>query len=343
MTATSGYDLLVKAGASLIDTEVLNPDTESTDAAKTRFLSANRDALRQARLALQQDCAVPLEFDADFFARHCDDYDAMRNLARGFALELKAAVSQEDLARAVDVGLDIFDLANAMRRGGLVVDALVAGCIEGIAVERVRHFHRRLGAEDASRLANGVLRTDTAREPFDDIVARDRKWEEVVDEPDPDFANMELPRTDDEEIDEEAEQIIRQGLQALANMPEDEFRAFETQLDQRKIAMTRLLAIESSLTAFHARHGRYPAELDGLVPDCIAAVPSDPFTGEPFKYRRTAQGFVAYSPGPTGKDSGGKFGGWFDIQGGGADLGVDMYDYEDVCCMVRERTTNGHE
>ena len=126
-----------------------------------------------------------------------------------------------------DIGLNIFDLANATRRGGLVVDALVAVAFEGIAIDRTRRIRRRLKPDDATRLANELLRIDAEREPFDETVDRDRKWEEAVsyrDEP-PDFINMEWPEAEGlEKLDADAEQALRQLLQSFADMPDDQRR-----------------------------------------------------------------------------------------------------------------------
>jgi hypothetical protein len=93
--------------------------------------------------------------------------------------------------------------------------------------------------------------------------------------------------------------------------------------------LLRLLALELALHCFHARSGLYPPDLSALAPLGIAAIPRDPFAGAEFKYRRTPTGFTVYSPGPTGQDSGGRWGGWLSVLSGEADLGVDMYDHED--------------
>jgi len=341
MAETAGYGLLVAAGSSLTGTEIFAADKEPSDGDTAEFLSANVEALELAREALRRDCTVPLKYESGFFEKQCEGYSPLRDLARSFALELNATVRLGDLARAIDIGLNIFDLANAVRRGGLVVDSLVAVAIEGIAIDRIRGFRRRLKADEATRLANELLRIDAEREPFEGIVARDCRWEEAVETPedDTDFLNTEWPGADEDGIDQETGQAVREMLQSFAELPDDHRRAFEKQIDDQNIAMMRLLALESGLIACHARNGVYPSDLTRLVPNCIAAIPTDPFTGAEFKYRKKDTSFVVYSPGPTGQDSGGNFGGWFNILAGAADLGVDMCDYENGCCIVNPRPT----
>jgi hypothetical protein len=54
------------------------------------------------------------------------------------------------------------------------------------------------------------------------------------------------------------------------------------------------------------RMGRYPESLEALVPDFLAGIPIDPFTGKSFVYRRKGEGFIVYSLGSNQKDDGGR-------------------------------------
>lgn len=76
------------------------------------------------------------------------------------------------------------------------------------------------------------------------------------------------------------------------------------QLEQARAAM-RLLRGELALAEFRAAHGSYPAsltELAGVPPLSL----TDPFSGQPLRYRRTGASYLLYSIGPDGKDDGGK-------------------------------------
>jgi hypothetical protein len=53
------------------------------------------------------------------------------------------------------------------------------------------------------------------------------------------------------------------------------------------------------------RHQTYPESLEHLVGEVITKVPTDPFTGNAFHYRREENGFVVYSVGKDGVDDGG--------------------------------------
>ena len=62
-----------------------------------------------------------------------------------------------------------------------------------------------------------------------------------------------------------------------------------------------------ALGMYRARNGRFPEKLDELAPDFIAAVPSDPFDGQPMRLKRTEHGLIVYSIGPDMTDHGGTF------------------------------------
>jgi hypothetical protein len=70
-------------------------------------------------------------------------------------------------------------------------------------------------------------------------------------------------------------------------------------------------AVETATTALaveqfrHARE-RLPDKLEELVPQFLAAIPTDPFDGAPLRYRRLANGYIIYSIDADGHDDGGK-------------------------------------
>jgi hypothetical protein len=61
-----------------------------------------------------------------------------------------------------------------------------------------------------------------------------------------------------------------------------------------------------ALSRFHLRHGNWPASLEALVPEFVAAVPHDYMAGKPLCYRLKGDGgYVLHSVGEDGKDDGG--------------------------------------
>jgi hypothetical protein len=57
---------------------------------------------------------------------------------------------------------------------------------------------------------------------------------------------------------------------------------------------------------YHRQHDRWPTSLDELVGTFLERVPTDPFDGQPLRYRLQDDGFVIYSVGVNGVDDGGQ-------------------------------------
>jgi hypothetical protein len=75
---------------------------------------------------------------------------------------------------------------------------------------------------------------------------------------------------------------------------------------RRKNALVRSLIACLAAERYRQARGTWPATLADLVPTELAAVPVDPFDGQPLRLRRLADGIVIYSVGPDQTDNGGK-------------------------------------
>jgi hypothetical protein len=61
-----------------------------------------------------------------------------------------------------------------------------------------------------------------------------------------------------------------------------------------------------ALKRYQLKYGKYPADLNSLVPEFVSTVPLDPVDGKPLRYRPNADGtFLLYSVGENGEDDGG--------------------------------------
>jgi hypothetical protein len=70
-------------------------------------------------------------------------------------------------------------------------------------------------------------------------------------------------------------------------------------------ARLRCTATSIAVERYRQKHQRWPQQLADLVPDFLAAVPSDPFTDAPLRYQRLEDGVVIYSIGRDREDGGG--------------------------------------
>jgi len=78
------------------------------------------------------------------------------------------------------------------------------------------------------------------------------------------------------------------------------------QLAARNQTMAKLAELVCALERYRLKNGSYPETLQMLTPDFIEKLPHDLITGEPFKYRRPADGqFLLYSVGWNEQDDGG--------------------------------------
>jgi hypothetical protein len=69
-----------------------------------------------------------------------------------------------------------------------------------------------------------------------------------------------------------------------------------------------MLAAKAGLACkiYKNKYGRYPENLDALVPEILDKVPIDPFTDKPLVYKLTAAEVLIYSLGSNEKDDGGR-------------------------------------
>lgn len=80
-------------------------------------------------------------------------------------------------------------------------------------------------------------------------------------------------------------------------------------LEKSATAVAALRAVEAAVAVERyrlAHNNALPDSLNQLVPQYSTAVPSDPFDGQPLRYRKASpEGFVVYSLGPDRQDDGG--------------------------------------
>jgi hypothetical protein len=67
---------------------------------------------------------------------------------------------------------------------------------------------------------------------------------------------------------------------------------------RRDRARLRCAMVALAVERYRLKHGVWPDDLLALVPEFIATIPADPYTDQPLKYRRAANGISVYSVGP---------------------------------------------
>jgi hypothetical protein len=78
------------------------------------------------------------------------------------------------------------------------------------------------------------------------------------------------------------------------------------QLDLRARAHLDLAQTALAVERYRLATGKLPQQLEDLVPQYLAQVPTDPFDGNPIRYRPGPPGYLLYSVGEDGRDNGGR-------------------------------------
>jgi hypothetical protein len=95
--------------------------------------------------------------------------------------------------------------------------------------------------------------------------------------------------------------------------------------ERRKHADVRCTILALAAERYRRRHGDWPKSPEQLVPEFLAAIPLDPFDGEPLRCRRLEEGLVIYAVNQDGEDDGGAL----DDNPGihlGTDIGCRLWD-----------------
>jgi len=78
------------------------------------------------------------------------------------------------------------------------------------------------------------------------------------------------------------------------------------ELDLRAHAHLDLAQTALALERYRLARGKLPSQLEELVPQYLAQVPTDPFDGQPIRYRPDPPGYRLYSIGEDARDNGGR-------------------------------------
>jgi hypothetical protein len=243
------YEKLLESASRLTDMDALAEIDEADAAAISGLLHRNQLALESARRVLGPECVVPIRYEKAFFSEHCDHFSHLRNLARAFHAEAWLAAANNDFRAAARIGIDTLELANAVRRGGLVTDHLVGIAISGIAMDDLRKIRTKLDTGTRRLVIDELQRLEAEREPFADIVARDRDWEVAVGYEDKpcDFMSQGLSDPEECGLSEEEQKELLQFLQQVADLPERDRREMERDQDFHILALMRMLAVDLAL------------------------------------------------------------------------------------------------
>jgi len=336
---TSSYRALVETSSRLECVKLFDEIDNACINDATLLLNRIEPILDSVRRIELQECYVPVKNDPDFFTYHMADVQHLRNLSRAFRFASNIAAftgEYEEVARNATV---VLNLANAVRRGGLVVDHLVALAVARCGIGCLRTVREHLPNDVRLDLIAALIRYESERESFIDIAKRDATWESESGFEDKGCDFFEDNFLDpDSELSIEDQKALHQLIKVFADQPEPERQAMYHDQELHALAMPRLLTVDLAIRCWKDRNRCYPDSIADLSPKTLITVPYDPFSGRDFIYRTSGDSFMLYSTGPDKTDADAKFGPWFAGSASGYDLSLDSEDCWPICCTITAPT-----
>jgi hypothetical protein len=182
----------------------------------------------------------------------------------------------------MDFALATIELGHMTARGGRSWDVSIGDGVESSGDIQLAKWRLDLSAAKRRELTKALEQMKSRREPLALMLDRIRRLEQV----DGGWRYRFQVLTQD---------IHKNRDVALADSR------------QRTDCLSRLVLVDLALCSYCDDHGAWPDDLNLLVPDYLATLPLDPYSGKPLKYRAASPEFLLYSVGPDGQDDGGKF------------------------------------
>lgn len=234
---------------------------------------------QMVRMAILQIAALTLQ---DALSQGRFPADPLRRLAAAFAAAAPRGAMERGLIGEMCLGGDIF------RTPASQLAAPGSGLTGG-------------GAPGAAFLgAYGLLGLRAADEAYFLATMRDMIEASALEGP------ARLGRMDEIEARLARDRARRWPVHLLSGMLLPSFLKYADKVSSAE-SMVSAAQVACALEGHRvARAGHLPERLESLVPEWLAAVPADPFDGQPLRYLRQGGGYTVYSVGEDRKDSGGR-------------------------------------
>ena len=264
----NAYDRLIKAANSVVLPTDLSGQSKKADALRA-LLDSSQPALDELRIALREQCVVPVDYES----RPAYPMDTpLFNLARLLFCEERLADLEGRHEDALKALLDRARLAEHMTRGATQRQW------EEVA-DVIRPFRPHDGAvaiinnqDTAScrRFVRDLQQIETNREPLEQIQRR-----------------TYIRRAHHSNWESRAGQVINELAEDTSQ--EDYLRGLYklSQVDLRRVIVV------AAVRAFTLEHGKLPDRLQDLVPEYLDEIPIDPFStdSKPIQYEVTEVGY----------------------------------------------------
>ena len=239
--------------------------------------------------SLQKPCDVSVDYTGTVDMLNTDEFVSFRYLARALAAKGRLAELADRPSDAANLYQQTIQLGYSVRRGGLLIHALVGCGCTGHGTAPLFDIRHKLPADQLQQHVRQLTQLDAHDEPYGDFEQRDRVW-------------MQRATGWHDHLAFILSECIDWSFDFGFYDPEDTPLVYSTQQ-----AVIRLLLCELALAQFHQENARWPATLDELVPKYLPAIPVDPFSSDntPLQYRLVDGSYVLSSIGANHIDDGG--------------------------------------
>ncbi len=173
----NGWDDLVAAGKMVENSNSLSIINNYDAATQSQLATAVKTlapAYQRLNIGLERPGLCPVSYDGP--GKNIDSISAMRTLARALAGRGRLATLEGRFEDAADSFLECTRFGYAVRRGGLIVDALVGIACSGIGYHNLYAIRLKLPSAQCSKLVRVLSSLERQAEPAADSIQRDRIW-----------------------------------------------------------------------------------------------------------------------------------------------------------------------
>lgn len=247
----------------------------------SEFADEHRQTLVLVRKGLELECRTTLVWKegSEYYISDIEPSQGARKIALTFEAEAFSYEQCKDSEQAAQSHVDSIRFAHEMSRGGGVTHFLTAKGIEDGGLRELRRLLLHLDPPTCRAAAAQLLSVDAKQEPVIENARIEALFSQVT-----------------------GGWIVRLWI-AMDDLFNRSFRYLSDRSELQNIQMRhdafrRLLIIELAIRAFTLDKGTHPQQLNELVPDYLARIPSDPYDDAPLRFRADETSSVVYSIGP---------------------------------------------
>jgi hypothetical protein len=131
------------------------------------FAATNAEALNMVHRALEKQCRVPIQDNADWFGSHLSEMQASKQLTQVFLLAGRLAQLEGQTNDAVNLYLDSIRFAQESNCGGLIIHTAIARTLEALGLAGIKPMESAFDATQCRHIVQVLEQLDEQQETWD--------------------------------------------------------------------------------------------------------------------------------------------------------------------------------